>query len=325
MRPFEYKKARDEKSAAKAVAETSSAQYLAGGTNIVDLMKIDVARPGMLVDINGLKLKSIRSKGGMVSIGAMATNKETANHRLVRENFPVLTEAILAGASAQIRNVATNGGNLNQRTRCMYFNDTAVTCNKRDPGSGCSAIAGLNRMHSIFGWSENCVAVFPSDMVVALAALDAVVKVVDGKGEEREIPINDYHRLPGNDPSKDNNLKQGELVTSIDIPLNTWAKNSTYVKVRDRASYDFALVSVAACLDIRGGVIRGARIAMGGVAPKPWRALIAEKELIGKKPSKALFERAAKMEMERAQPLEHNAFKVPLGVRVIVRALEKSV
>ncbi|MDH3529642.1 MAG: FAD binding domain-containing protein, partial [Acidobacteriota bacterium] len=190
--------------------------------------------------------------------------------------------------------------------------------------SGCSAIVGLNRMHSIFGWSDKCVAVNPSDMAVALAALDAVVNVENEDGETRAIPIDDYHRLPGDDPTRDNNLKKGELVTSIDIPKNKWAKNSYYLKVRDRASYDFALVSVAAGLAIDRGVIRGSRIAMGGVAPKPWRAMIAEKELIGKKPSKKLFERAAKMEMERANPLEHNEFKVLLGERAIVRALMKA-
>ncbi|MDH3493980.1 MAG: xanthine dehydrogenase family protein subunit M, partial [Acidobacteriota bacterium] len=319
MRPFKYEKARDVRGAAKAVAGEEAAHYLAGGTNIVDLMKEDVARPTKLVDISGLNLSKIESKRDKVSIGALATNKDTANHELIRENFPMLTQAILAGASAQIRNAATNGGNLNQRTRCMYFNDTSVTCNKRDPGSGCSAIVGLNRMHSIFGWSDKCVAVNPSDMAVALAALDAVVNVENEDGETRAIPIDDYHRLPGDDPTRDNNLKKGELVTSIDIPKNKWAKNSYYLKVRDRASYDFALVSVAAGLAIDRGVIRGSRIAMGGVAPKPWRAMIAEKELIGKKPSKKLFERAAKMEMERANPLEHNEFKVLLGERAIVR------
>ncbi|NNE66534.1 MAG: xanthine dehydrogenase family protein subunit M [Pyrinomonadaceae bacterium] len=324
MKPFKYEKAKDLGTAASTLDSIPSASLLAGGTNIVDLMKEDVARPDILVDINGLEFSKIKKKGNTVSIGALATNKDTANHPLVRKHFPVLTQSILAGASAQIRNMATNGGNLNQRTRCMYFNDPSVTCNKRDPGSGCSAMEGLNRMHSIFGWSNRCVAVFPSDMAVGLAALDAVVNVANKDGESRAIPINDYHRLPGRDPSRDNTLKRGEIVTTIDIPINSWAKNSYYLKVRDRASYDFALVSVAAALDLGGGVIRGSRIAMGGVAPKPWRALIAEKELIGKKPSKELFERAAKMEMERARPLEHNEFKVKMGERAIVRALQKS-
>ena len=196
MRPFKYEKAKNAKSAAKAVAASASAEFLSGGTNIVDLMKADVARPAKLVDINGLKLSRIESKSGRISIGALATNKDTANHRLIREHFPLLTNAILAGASAQIRNVATAGGNLNQRTRCMYFNDTSVTCNKRDPGSGCSAIIGLNRMHSIFGWSDNCVAVNPSDMAIALSALGAKINVVDKDGKKRAIHIDEYHRLP---------------------------------------------------------------------------------------------------------------------------------
>ncbi|MDQ3635732.1 MAG: xanthine dehydrogenase family protein subunit M [Acidobacteriota bacterium] len=322
MRPFKYERATKPEDAAKMVTANKSAEYLAGGTNIIDLMKEDVMRPDELVDVNNLSFKQIKSVGNMISIGAMAKNKDTANHPLIKQNFPLLTQAILAGASAQIRNMATNGGNLNQRTRCVYFYDTAMPCNKREPGTGCGAMEGLNRMHAIFGWSEKCIATHPSDMCVGLVALDAVVKVQDETGKTREIPFNDYHRLPGDSPEKDNNLKHGELITSIEIPKNKFANKSYYLKVRDRASYAFALVSVGVGLEMDGDTIRGARIAMGGVAHKPWRALIAEKMLIGKKPTEKLFEQAAKMEMERAKPLEHNKFKVVLGERAIVRALK---
>lgn len=323
MRPFRYERATKPEDAAKMVTANKSAEYLAGGTNIIDLMKEDVMRPDELVDINNLNFKQIKSVGNMISIGAMAKNKDTANHPLIKQNFPLLTQAILAGASAQIRNMATNGGNLNQRTRCVYFYDTAMPCNKREPGTGCGAMEGLNRMHAIFGWSDKCIATHPSDMCVGLVALDAVVKVQDETGKTREIPFNDYHRLPGDTPEKDNNLKHGELITSIEIPKNKFANKSYYLKVRDRASYAFALVSVAVGLEIdKTNTIRHSRIAIGGVAHKPWQALIAEKELIGKKPSQELFERAAKMEMARAKPLEHNKFKVVLGERAIVRALK---
>ncbi len=323
MKPFKYQRAKEIKEATKMVAANKSANFLAGGTNLVDLMKEDVMRPDELVDINNLNLKQIKSIGDKISIGALAKNKDTANHPLIKQNFPLLTQAIMAGASAQIRNMATNGGNLNQRTRCVYFYDTTMPCNKREPNSGCGALEGLNRMHAIFGWSDKCVAVFPSDMSVGLSALDAVIKVQDEKGKERSIHIDEYHRLPGDSPEKDNNLKHGELITSIEIPKNKFGKNTYYLKVRDRASYAFALVSVAVGLEIDStNTIRHSRIAMGGVAHKPWRAFIAEKMLIGKKPSKELFEEAAKMEMERAKPLEHNKFKVTLGACAIVRALK---
>lgn len=323
MRPFKYERAKRAKDAIKTVASNRSAKFLAGGTNLVDLMKENVERPDALVDVNNLKLKQIKSKGNKISIGALAKNKDTANHPLIKQNFPLLTQAILAGASPQIRNMATNGGNLNQRTRCVYFYDTSMPCNKREPNSGCGAAEGLNRMHAIFGYSDKCVATHPSDMCVGLAALDAVVNVEDSSGNKRAIPFYDYHRLPGDTPERDNNLKHGELVTSIEIPKNKFAKKSYYLKVRDRASYAFALVSVAVGLEIdSSNTIRHSRIAMGGVAHKPWRAMIAEKELIGKEPSKELFERAAQMEMERAKPLRHNKYKVELGKRAIVRALK---
>jgi xanthine dehydrogenase YagS FAD-binding subunit len=284
-------------------------------------MKEDVERPTELVDVTRLKLAEIKSSDGGISLGALAKNTDTANHPLVRQNYPLLTQAILAGASGQIRNMATNGGNLNQRTRCPYFYDVAMPCNKREPGTGCGALEGLNRGHAIFGWSEKCVAVYPSDMAVALAALDAVVKVRGRDGQERSIAFADFHRLPGDTPEKDNNLQQGELITSIELPKNNFAAKSYYLKVRDRASYAFALVSVAAALETDGNTIKQARVAMGGVAHKPWRATEAEKVLVGKPATEAVFTQAAEAEMRNAKPLEHNRFKVELGKRAIVRAL----
>lgn len=321
MRPFKYERATDAAAAIKAVFANNSAKFLAGGTNILDLMKEDVERPTALVDITRLSLSQIRSANGGVSLGALAKNTDTANHPIVRQNFPLLAQAILAGASGQIRNMATNGGNLLQRTRCPYFYDVAMPCNKREPNSGCAALEGLNRMHAIFGWSEKCIAVYPSDMAVALAALDATVKVQDASGKERTINFGDFHRLPENSPEKDTNLINGELITSIEIPKNNFAGKSYYLKVRDRASYAFALVSVAAALETDGSKIKNVRVAMGGVAHKPWRATEAEKMLAGKEATEANFKMAAEAEMKNAKPLEHNKFKVELGKRAIVRAL----
>jgi xanthine dehydrogenase YagS FAD-binding subunit len=327
MRPFKYSRATDVRAAAQLATANEHAKFLAGGTNLLDLMKEDVEQPDELVDISRLQLTQITAissgpnKGG-VSIGGAGKNSDTANHPLVRQQFPLLSQAILAGASAQIRNMASNGGNLNQRTRCAYFYDTAMPCNKRTPRSGCSAREGINRMHALFGWSDDCVAVHPSDMCVALAALDAVVKVRTAKGTEREVPFADYHRLPGNTPHIDNILQQGELITAIEIPANNFAANSYYLKVRDRASYAFALVSVAAAIEMNGDRVRQVRIAMGGVAHKPWRALEAEKFLAGKAANQENFAAAAEQAMLNAKPLEHNTFKVELGKRAIVRALE---
>lgn len=321
MRPFKYTRATETAKAIETVSANANSKFLAGGTNLIDLMKEDVMRPDELVDINRLNLGQIKMSGANLSIGGLAKNTDTANHPLVRQNFPLLSQAILAGASGQIRNMATNGGNLNQRTRCTYFYDTAMPCNKREPGSGCGAMEGINRMHAIFGWSEDCVAVHPSDMCIALVALDAVVKVQGAGGKTRSIPFADYHRLPGNSPEKDNNLNQGELITEIEIPKNNFANRSYYLKVRDRASYAFALVSVAAALELDGKRIKQARIALGGVAHKPWRALEAEKFLAGKEATEANFKAAAEAEMKAAKPLEHNKFKVELGQRAIARAL----
>ncbi|MDT0650972.1 FAD binding domain-containing protein [Autumnicola edwardsiae] len=326
MRPFKYSRTESSTEAVSQATANKNAKYLAGGTNLIDLMKEDVERPDELIDVTRLELSEIleitegENRGG-VSLGAMAKNTETANHPLIRMNYPVLSLAILAGASGQIRNMATNGGNPNQRTRCAYFYDTAMPCNKREPGTGCGALEGQNHLHAIFGWSENCVAVHPSDMCIALAALDATVKVEGANGEMRSIPFTDYHRLPGDMPEKDNNLEHGELITAIEIPKNNFAANSYYLKVRDRSSYAFALISVAAGLELTGNTINLARIAMGGVAHKPWRALEAEEFLKGKEATQANFEAAAAAEMKNARTLEHNKFKVELGARAIVRAL----
>lgn len=334
MRPFTYSRATDPAAAIKQLAGNPTAKFLAGGTNLIDLMKEDVERPTAIVDITTLKLAEIKpvaagsSKGG-VSIGGLGKNTDAANHPLIRQNYPLLTQAILAGASGQIRNMATNGGNLLQRTRCPYFYEVSMPCNKREPGgpssrSGCGALDGINRLHAIFGWSEKCVAVHPSDMAIALAALDAVVKVRNASGQERSIPFADFHRLPGDKPEQDTNLAHGELITAIELPPNKFAGTSYYLKVRDRASYAFALISVAAGLEMSqsGNRIVQARIAMGGVAHKPWRALKAEQFLAGKEATEANFKLAADAEMADAKPLEHNKFKVELGNRSIVLALQ---
>ena len=324
MRPFKYTQSTAITEASKLVMSNPNSKLLAGGTNLIDLMKEDVEQPDELVDINTLDLDFVRelTVDKAIEIGALGKNTETANNILVRQNFPLLTQAILAGASAQIRNMATNGGNLMQRTRCSYFYDVNMPCNKRAPGTGCGAMEGINRMHAIFGWSEACIAVYPSDMAVALAALDAVVNVQNGNRQRRTIPFNEFHRLPADTPQVDNNLSGGEVITSITIPKNNLADHSYYVKVRDRSSYAFALVSVAAAMAINQGKITEVRIAMGGVAHKPWRASKAEKMLLGKSPTDANFKLAAAEEMKEARPLEHNKFKVELGRKSIAYALE---
>lgn len=324
MRPFNYVRASNPNGAARAVGANPHAKFLAGGTNILDLMKEDVERPNELVDVTRLTLKEIKplsAASGGVSIGALATNSETANNRLIRTSYPLLSQAIVAGASAQLRNMATNGGNLLQRTRCQYFYDTALPCNKREPGTGCGALQGLNRYHAIFGWSEACVATYPGDMATALYALDAVVRVRASDGSERTIPIVEFHRLPGDTPQRDTNLEHGELIVAIELPKSDFARNSYYLKVRERASYAFALVSVAAALDVADGTIRQARVVLGSVAHKPWRSAEAEAVLAGRPASEASFRAAAEAALAGAKPLEHNAYKVELGKRAIVRAL----
>jgi xanthine dehydrogenase YagS FAD-binding subunit len=327
MRPFKYVRASDANAAARAVAANPRAKFLAGGTNILDLMKEDVERPDELVDLTRLKLSEIKTAGGGgggLSIGALAKNTDTANHPLIRRNYPLLTQAIVAGASGQLRNMATNGGNLLQRTRCQYFYDTAMPCNKREPGTGCGALKGLNRIHAIFGWSEKCVATYPGDMANALYALDAVVRVRGAGGRERIIPVTEFHRLPGDTPERDTNLAHGELITAIELPKSNFAKNSYYLKVRDRASYAFALVAVAAALELDGGRVKQARVVLGGVAHKPWRSLEAEGALVGTPASEESFGRAAGLALKDARPLAHNAYKVELGKRAVVRALMRA-
>jgi xanthine dehydrogenase YagS FAD-binding subunit len=324
MRPFKYVRASDPNAAVRAVTANPAAKFLAGGTNLLDLMKEDIERPGELVDLTRLKLNEIKPANGGVSIGALATNTETANHPLIRQSYPLLTQAIVAGASGQLRNMATNGGNLLQRTRCQYFYDTAMPCNKREPGTGCGAREGLNRIHAVFGWSEKCVATYPGDMANALYALEAVVRVRDAGGRERTIPIGEFHRLPGDTPEKDTNLQHGELIEAIELPKSDFAKSSYYLKVRDRASYAFALVAVAAALELDGGTIRQARVVLGGVAHKPWRSREAEAALSGKSASEESFRQAAEAAFREAKPLAHNAYKVELGKRAIVRSLMRA-
>jgi xanthine dehydrogenase YagS FAD-binding subunit len=325
LRPFRYVRASDPNAAASAVAANPQAKFLAGGTNLLDLMKEDIERPDELVDLTRLNLAEIKAAGGGgVSIGALAKNTDTANHPLIRQGYPLLTQAIVAGASAQLRNMATNGGNLLQRTRCQYFYDTAMPCNKREPGTGCGAREGLNRMHAIFGWSDKCVATYPGDMANALYALDAVVRIRGAGGRERTLPIGEFHRLPGDTPEKDTNLQHGELIVAIELPKSNFARNSYYLKVRDRASYAFALVAVAAALELDGGTIRQARVVLGGVAHKPWRSREAEAALTGKRASEESFQRAAEAALADAKPLAHNVYKVELGKRAVVRALMRA-
>jgi xanthine dehydrogenase YagS FAD-binding subunit len=287
-------------------------------------MKEGVENPNELIDISRLDLTQIKATTNGISIGALARNVDTANHPLIRRGFPLLSQAILAGASAQIRNMATNGGNLMQQTRCPYFYDISMPCNKREAGSGCGALEGFNRNHAIFGYSPGCVDVHPSDMCVALMALDATVNVQGPEGKTRSIPFAEFFQPSADMMMSDTTLKHGELITSIDLPKSNFAANSYYLKVRDRASYAFALVSVGAALDLTGGKIKEVRVAMGGVAPKPWRALEAEKVLRGKAATEENFRAAADAEMKGAQPLEHNKFKVELGRRAIVLALKRA-
>ena len=323
MKAFEYTRAKTAAEAVSLLKSHPNGRFLAGGTNLLDLMKDEIMSATDLVDLTRLDLTEIRETETGLSLGALVKNADTANHPLVRKNYPLLSRAILSAATVQIRNMATNGGNLLQRTRCPYFYDTAMPCNKRDPGSGCGAREGLNRTQAIFGWSEKCVAVHPSDMAVALAALDASVRV-RGPGGERVIPFAKFHRLPGDEPERDTNLGAGELIVAIELPKQGYASNHYYLKVRDRASYAFALVSVAVGMEMDGDAIQQVRIAMGGVAHKPWRAAKAEKFLTGKPATAANFEAAADAEMAAAKPLEHNVYKVELGRQAIIRALQQA-
>ncbi len=324
MNPFTYGRADDVATAVRDIAAGSGIKFIAGGTNLLDLMKENVERPGRLIDINRLPLRVIRrAKDGGLEIGALVTNTDVAYDEQVERFYPLLSRAILAGASAQLRNMATTGGNLLQRTRCPYFYDTATPCNKREPGSGCSANEGFNRYHAILGHSESCIATHPSDMCVALAALKAVVRVT-GPGGERSIPIAEFHRLPGDSPHIDTTLGAGELITAVLLPAEGFPEHFAYLKIRDRTSYAFALVSVAAALRMDGGKIAEARIALGGVAHKPWRDPGAEAVLRGSEPTRDNFAKAAQAILRDARGFEHNAFKIELARRTVVRALSEA-
>lgn len=319
---FDYVKPSTQKAAIDALNKDATSQFIAGGTNLVDLMKRGVTAPQKLIDITNLPLKTIEQQKGFIRIGALALNSDVAENDLINKKLPLLTQALKAGASPQLRNMATIGGNMMQRTRCAYFYDLTMPCNKRQSGSGCGALHGYNRMHAIFGASDKCIAVHPSDMCVALTVLDATVVINSSKGDRR-IPFADFHRLPGTTPEKDNNLQRGEMITAIEVPDNdAFAKNSLYVKIRDRASYAFALVSVAAALDIKGNTIQNARLAMGGVAHKPWRLTVAENFLKGKILSVENFKQAANIAMKDAKGFGHNNFKLKLAPNTIVQTLK---
>ena len=321
---FEYTRASDIADALRRASAEPRAKFIAGGTNLIDLMKQDVERPTRLIDITQLPLKAVEeTPDGGLRIGALVPNTDLAYHPIVERRYPLLARAILAGASQQLRNMASTGGNLLQRTRCYYFYDTATPCNKRAPGSGCSAINGVNRQHAILGASLDCIATHPSDMCVALAALDATVHVAGTSGE-RSIAFRDFHRLPGDTPQRDTSLQPGEMITAIALPPQGFAAHHTYLKLRDRASYAFALVSVAAALDLEDGTIREARLALGGVAHKPWRDPSVEALLRGKTPENAVWRQAADLMLRDAKGHGHNDFKIDLARRTIVRALRQA-
>jgi xanthine dehydrogenase YagS FAD-binding subunit len=320
MNPFQYVRPVETAGAIRSLTKDPRAHLLAGGTNLIDMMKMGIVVPERLVDINHLPLKGIEKTGNGLRIGALSTNSEVADHRLVLENYPLLSLAINAGASPQLRNMATVGGNMMQRTRCPYFFDTTMPCNKRSPNSGCGALEGYNRMHAIFGASDHCIAVNPSDMNVALTALDAIVHI-KGPAGDRKMKFGDFHRLPGDHPEKDNTLERGELITSIDLPAATFPKHVHYLKVRDRTSYAFALVSVAVALQLDNNTIREARLAMGGVAHKPWRLTTAEAYLKGRPATEENFRQAAQLAMQGAKAYTYNQFKLRLAPNAIVQAL----
>jgi xanthine dehydrogenase YagS FAD-binding subunit len=335
MRPFTFARPSDTAEAVRTVAADPDAMFLAGGTNLVDHLKLGVARPGLVVDVRTLTSREVTDAGdGGLRIGAGVTNSELAADRRVRARYPALAQALLAGASGQLRNMATSGGNPLQRTRCVYFQDVTAPCNKREPGSGCSAVGGYTRYHAVLGVAaspdasspETCIATHPSDMAVALAALNARVQL-EGPHGDRQLPFTELHRLPGDDPSRDTGLEHGELITAIDLPPLPPGTHSAYRKVRDRASYAFALVSVAAALRVADGRIADVRIALGGVAHKPWRAARAEEALRGQPATEASFRTAAAAELDAAQPQSGldggNGFKIPLAVRTIVATLRE--
>jgi xanthine dehydrogenase YagS FAD-binding subunit len=324
MNNFGYSRANDVADAVRQIAADPGAKFIAGGTNLIDLIKEHVARPSRLIDITHLPLAKVEeTRDGGLRIGALVPNSDLAHHPQIEARYPLLGSAILAGASQQLRNMASTGGNLLQRTRCLYFYDTTTPCNKREPGSGCSAIHGINRMHAILGTSEHCIATHPSDMCVALSVLEARV-LVSGSGGERSIAFADFHRLPGDAPHLDSNLRADEIITAIELPPKGFAKNYTYLKLRDRLSYAFALVSVAAGLELDGETIRDARFALGGVAHKPWRNTAAEAQLQGARATSESFARAADTVLRDARGFGHNDFKIELARRAIVRVLTQA-
>jgi xanthine dehydrogenase YagS FAD-binding subunit len=322
MRPFSYERTASVAEAIALVAHDRGARFLAGGTNLLDLMKDTVEAPDLVIDINGLPLGTIEQTPQGLRIGALARMSDTADHPLVKRLAPAVSEALLASASPQLRNMASIGGNLMQRTRCSYFRDVTRACNKRAPGNGCAALEGENRRHAVLGGSDNCICTHPSDFATALLATDALIET-EGPSGKRTIPIADFHVLPAADPAIETVLQHGELITGVTIPASTLAAKAYYLKLRDRASFEFALVSVVASLDVREGLIHSARLGLGGVAPKPWRAFAAEKWLAGKPPNAQNFATAADLAMTGAVPRGHNAFKIGMTKRAIVRAFLK--
>lgn len=324
MIEFQYAQASDVADAVRQMVGNPGAKFIAGGTNLIDLMKMDVEKPATLIDITRLPLRQVEdTPGGGLRIGALVRNTDLAYHPTIEQRYPVLGSAIMAGASQQLRNMASSGGNLLQRTRCAYFYDTATPCNKREPGSGCSALQGHNRIHAILGASDACIAVHPSDMCVALMILEGTVHVTGPSGS-RSIAIADFHRLPGDTPQRDTNLEAGEIITAIELPPTGFAKNHTYLKIRDRLSYAFALISVAVGLEMDGDTIKEGRFALGGVAHKPWRDKEAEAALRGQPANATTFARAADVFLRDAKGHGHNNFKIDLARRAIVRALTQA-
>jgi xanthine dehydrogenase YagS FAD-binding subunit len=322
VNPFSFSQATDTESAFATVRADRLNRYIAGGTNLLDLMKDDVEQPALLLDIKHLPLGGIHAGVQSIRLGALATMADVADDAGVRSAFPVVTQALLAGASPQLRNMATIGGNIMQRTRCAYFRDVSQACNKRAPGDGCAAIAGQNRSHAVIGGSAHCICTHPSDLAVALLSVDALVHVRSGAGRQ-VIPIGDFYVLPGATPNRETKLEHGDLIEAIELPMSPFARRSLYVKVRDRASYEFALVSVAVALEESGGVVKAARVALGGVAPKPWRSHAAEAALVGRPASPGSFAAAAAAATSGMQGYGKNDFKVELTRRTVVRALER--
>lgn len=325
MKPFQYFRPANLKEAISSVASNADARFIAGGTNLVDLMKRGVTSPGKLVDINHLPFKKIERKNGKLHIGALALNSDVARHPIVTSRFPVLAQALLAGASGQLRNMATVGGNMLQQTRCPYYYDLAFPCNRRSPGTGCAALGGINRMHAIFGTNNNrsCIAVHPGDMGVALSVLGADLLLTGPEGERR-VAFTDLYRAPGDRPDLNTTLERSELITALEIPETSFFTHNHYLKIRDRASYAFAMVSVAAVLEIENNHIKAARLSLGGVAYKPWRLFDVEKQLTGQPVSESVFEGAAELAIKGAQAFEHNAYKLKLTANAIIQALKNA-